>query len=115
MSDSYKLFQAGEYPLEVFNLQPIVDFGFQFVYTDCDGVDQPFELTGFIEAYLKVYNERLGRVVKTWELTLLGTDVLALNTQDTEFDVNGNYWYEVFYIMSGGYEIRLRFGKLIVK
>lgn len=116
MSDSnYNLYEAKEYDLQVFNLQPIINWGFQFMYEDCDGNDQPYELSGFVSGYVKVYNERLGRTIKTWDLTISGTNVLVLNTQDTTFMQNGNYWYEVFYVMSGGYEIRLRFGKLIVK
>lgn len=115
MSDNYRLFEAKEYLLEVFNRQPIIDFGFEFVYEDCDGNDVDYELTGYVSGYVKVYNERLGRVIKTWPTTLVGTNVLALYEQDTTFATNGTYWYEVYYIMSGGYEIRLRYGKLIVK
>ncbi len=113
--DNYRLFEAKEYLLEVFNKQPIIEVGFQFMYEDCDGEDVAFELTGFVSGYTKVYNERLGRVIKIWPMALAGTNVLYFMEQNTTFPTNGNYWYETFYVMSGGYEIRLRYGKLIVK
>lgn len=116
MSTETQLFQALEYETQLFNGQPIINGGFEFYYTDCDGEEQEFDLSsGFVAAYAKVYNERLGRVLKTWGLQLSAPNQLILNTQDTTFSTNGNYWIEIYYVMSGGYEIRLRYGKLIVK
>lgn len=115
MSDNTQLFVATEEEVQIFNRQPIINSGFEFFYTDCDGEEQEYEIPGFVAAYAKVYNERLGRVIKTWDLTLSGTNILILNTQDVSFPTNGVYWIEIYYVMSGGYEIRLRYGKLIVK
>lgn len=115
MSDNYRLFQAAQEDLEIFNGQAIIGGGFEFFYDDCEGERSAYEIPGYVSGYVKVYNERLGRVIKTWPTTLSGTNILLLYEQDTTFATNGTYWYEVYYIMSGGYEIRLRFGKLIVK
>ena len=109
---NYRLFQGTEAPIEIFNGQPILDTGFQFFYDDC-GTETDFDFPGFSSAYLKVYNERSGRVLKTITLTRQD-NILVLNTEDTDFEDNGNYYYEVIYVQSGGYEIVLRFGQATV-
>lgn len=103
-----KLFQATEYPLEIYNDQPIIDMGFQFFYDNC-GTETDFDFPDYVNSYLKFYNERLGRTIKTIPLTRSG-NILIVNSTDTSFDDNGNYFYEVIYLMSGGYEIVLRYG-----
>lgn len=103
-----KLFQGTEYPLEIYNNQPIIDIGFQFVYDDC-GTDVDFDFPDYVSSHMKVYNERLGRTMKTIPLTRNG-NILIVNSTDTDFDDNGNYFYEVIYVMSGGYEQVLRYG-----
>jgi hypothetical protein len=107
-----KLFQATEYPLEIYNDQPIIDMGFQFFYLDCD-TETDFDFPDYSSSYMKVYNERLGRTIKTIPLTRNG-NILIVNSTDTDFDDNGKYFYEVIYLMSGGYEQVLRYGILNV-
>lgn len=107
-----KLFQATEYPLEIYNDQPIIDMGFQFFYLDCD-TETDFDFPDYSSSYMKIYNERLGRTIKTIPLTRNG-NILIVNSTDTDFDDNGKYFYEVIYLMSGGYEQVLRYGPLEV-
>lgn len=109
---SNKLFLSAEYPLEIYNDQPIIDMGFQFFYLECD-TETDFDFPDYSSSYLKVYNERLGRTIKTIPLTRNG-NILIVNSTDTDFDPNGNYFYEVIYVMSGGYEQVLRYGILKV-
>jgi len=107
-----KLFQGTEYPLEIYNGQPIIDMGFQFVYDEC-GTETDFTFPDYVSSDLLVYNERLGRLIKTIPLTRNG-NILIVNSTDTDFDDNGNYFYEVVYLMSGGYEQVIRYGLLKV-
>lgn len=107
-----KLYIGSEYPLEIYNDQPIIDMGFQFVYDDC-GTETDFDFPSYVSSYLKVYNERQGRTIKNIPLTRNG-NILIVNSTDTNFDDNGKYFYEVGYIMSGGYDRVLRFGNSMV-
>jgi hypothetical protein len=110
--DNTHLFEGQEYPLTLYNTQPIIDLGFQFVYDDC-GTETAFTFPGYEASYMRVYNERLGREIKEYLLTR-SSNILILNTQDTDFDDAGDYFYEVLYVDSGGYEYVLRYGKLTV-
>lgn len=107
-----RLFQATEYKLELFNNQPIIDIGFQFVVDDC-GTDVDFDFPDYVSSVLKIYNERLGRTIKTIPLVRNG-NILIVYSTDTDFDPNGSYYYEVIYTTTGGYEIVLRYGTLTV-
>lgn len=108
-----KLFQGNEYKLELLNNQAIIEIGFAFFLDDC-GTETEFTFPDYVSSYMKVYNERLGRTIKTIPLTRSG-HVLLIYSNDTDFDDNGNYWYEVIYLMSGGYEQIIRYGTLEVK
>lgn len=101
-----------EYPLEIYNAQPILDTGFQFYYDDC-GTDVEFDFPGYVSSYLKVYNERNGRLLKNIPLTRT-SNILVVNSTDTDFDDNGKYFYEVGYIQTGGYDLVLRYGNATV-
>lgn len=107
-----RLFQASEYPMQLFNNQPVIDFGFQFYYFGCE-TETDFDFPNYSSSYMKFYNERLGRTIKTIPLTRNG-NILMIYSTDTSFDDLGNYYYEVIYVMSGGYEIVLRYGLLEV-
>lgn len=107
-----RLFQGTEYKMELLNNQPIISIGFQFFYDDC-GVDVDFDFPDYSSSYMKIYNERIGRTIKTIPLTRSG-NILIINSNDTDFEDNGDYWYEVIYLMAGGYEQVLRYGLLQV-
>lgn len=108
------LFLATSEPLTIYNGQPIINFGFQFFYDDCDGGEIDFDYPSYVSSFIRVFNERLGREMKDIPLTLNGV-TLVMDTTDTDFDDNGKYYYEVGYVQAGGYEIVLRFGVLTVK
>lgn len=106
-----RLFQAKQYPLTIYNGDAIIDKAFRFYTRDCDGNDENFDFPDYVSSYLRVYNERNGRLLLTLALTRSGTYLIA-NASDTEmtFEDSGNYWYEVGYVRSGGYEQALRYG-----
>lgn len=107
------LFQAQEQPLKIYNGKPIIGTGFAFYYYDdtCvnSGVEVEFGFEGYVSSYLRIYNERLGRLIKTIPLDRVG-NALVINSTDTVFEDNGNYYYEIGYLQTGGYEFLLRFG-----
>lgn len=113
MLDVNTLFNGQEYRLEIYNGKPILNVGIAFYYDNC-GTETEFDFPDYVSSSLVIYNERLGRVLKTIPLTRTG-NVLFINTQDTNFDENGRYFYEINYIASGGYERNLRYGEMIVK
>lgn len=112
-----QLFQAQEQPLKMYNGKPILGNGFAFYYYDDTCVTEletEFTFDGYISSYLRIYNERLGRLIKTIPLDRVGNTLVIYST-DTVFDDNGNYWYEVGYLQTGGYEFVLRYGVLEVE
>lgn len=110
-----RLFRGKEYQLSVYNGQAIIDMGMRFYTKDCDGNEINFEFTDFESAYLRVYNERLGRQILELPLTQSGAYlVFNADAEDMNFDTAGNYYYEVGYVMSGGYEQALRYGNFVV-
>lgn len=115
---SNHLFQAQESKLEIYNGKPIINVGLEYNYYDPSCVDPeeetPFGFDGYISSYLRVYNERLGRLLKTIPLDRTN-NILLINSTDTTFSVNGNYWYEVGYLQTGGYEFVMEYGTLSVK
>jgi hypothetical protein len=113
-----KLFQAKEYTLVIYNGKAIINYAFRF-FTVVDCVDLPYEEIDFdfpdyTSAYMRVYNERNGRLEKEYTLSQSGT-YLVLNTSISEatFEDNGIYYYEIGYVR-GVYEQALRYGNLSV-
>lgn len=108
-----QLFQAQKGKLRIYNGKPIIDVGLAYYYFDdsCVNPDEEteFDFPGYISSYLKIYNERLGRLIKTIPLDR-NSNVLIINSNDTAFDDNGDYAYEVGYIQTGGYEFVLDYG-----
>ncbi len=107
------LFQAQDNTLKIYNGKPIIAVGLAYYYYDDSCVnpeaETEFPFDGYVSSYLKVYNERLGRLIKTIPLDRVG-NVLMINSTDTVFEDNGNYEYEVGYIQTGGYEFVLDYG-----
>lgn len=112
-----RLFEGEEQGLTLYNGQAIIDMQFQFVYIECfneEADEQDFTFPGYVSAYMRVFNERLGREIKEYALTRSGS-ILILNgsVSDATFDNNGKYYYEIGYVNSV-YEQVLRYGKLNV-
>lgn len=110
-----KLFQATEYPLEIYNGKALINLAMRFFTTDCDGNDDDFDFPDFESAYFRVYNERLGRQILSLVPSRSGSYLVLNETAETmTFEDNGRYYYEIGYLRSGGYEQALRFGPLKV-
>lgn len=110
-----KLFTGEEYTLTVYNGEAVINEAFRF-YTEseCDGTETEFDFPEFAGAYLRIFNERLGREIKDLTLTRSGSYLIAnLSVSNMTFEDNGNYYYEIGYIRNV-YDQVLRYGKLIV-
>lgn len=86
------------------------------VYNE-DGTD--FDFAAYVSSYMRVYQSKDVRAKKLKEFTTQITrnaNVQVFNTSvaDMTFATNGDYWYEIGYVRSGGYEISLRQGVLNV-
>lgn len=110
-----RLFQGKEYSLVIYNGQAIIDKAFRF-YTvvDCTNEEIDFDFPDFTGAYFRVYNERIGRLIKDFTLSQNGPYlVLEASVSEATFDDNGYYYYEIGYVR-GVYEQALRYGTLKV-
>lgn len=115
----HKLFDGVEESLTVFNRQAIINFGIEFFTEDCDDnltVDETdFNFPGYVSSYFRIYNERIGTLIKSFALSQSGASlIINASVLDMTFEDNGNYWYEIGYVQTGGYEIMLRHGILKV-
>lgn len=116
--DNNKTFIGDNDKLVVYNNQVIKDLVFVFVYDDDNETDFDFpQATG--QAFLRIYDERLGRQLKEWEgnlyLVIASSTIIAnIPAGDLQFEETGKLYYEVGYVQSGGYEIVLRYGELEV-
>lgn len=113
-----KLFDGEEKEIEVYNQVAIIDLAISFFTVQCsDGeeTETDFSFPDFASAYFRVFNERLGRRIKNIVLTQSGNElVMNASVSDMTFEQNGNYYYEIGYTVTGGYEFPLRYGKAIV-
>lgn len=113
-----RLFQAKEYPLIIYNGQAIINRAFRF-FTVIDCVDVTYEEIDFdfpdyAGSYLRIYNERGGRLIIEIALDRDGAYLIAnASASDMTFDDTGNYYYEVGYVRAV-YEQALRYGTLKV-
>lgn len=114
----YKLFDAEESPLEIYNGKAILNQEIQFVVDECEQdeiEEEDYTFPSYSSSYLRIYNERLGRLIKTIALARSGGSLIVnASVVDCTFDVNGVYWYEIGYVQSGGYEIPLKYGPVKV-
>lgn len=114
----YKLFDAEESPLEIYNGKPIINQEIQFVVDECEQdeiEEEDYTFPSYSSSYLRVYNERLGILIRTISLSRSGGSLIVnASVTDMTFDVNGIYFYEVGYVQSGGYEVALKYGPLKV-
>lgn len=110
-----KVFIAQELELEIFNAKAIIDQAFRFIFDDED--ETIYNFPDYSSAFIQVYDERYGQLIKTITGLSRTSNTLILNASvsDMTFDDLGNYFYIMGYVRSGGYEIPLRFGKFIVR
>lgn len=109
------MFVAKDYPLIVYNAQPMIDVAIRFFTTDnCDGEEIDWDFPDYAGAYLRVYNERNGRRIKNLTLSRDGAYLVSnQSAEDMTFEDNGNYFYEVIYIKAV-YEQVIRYGRFTV-
>lgn len=113
-----RLFEGKEYNLQVYNAQAMINRAFRF-YTVVDCADLPYEeidydFPDYASSYMRIYNERDGRLIKTFALTQSGPYLIAnVGVLDMTFDSLGNYYYEIGYVRAV-YDQVLRYGILNV-
>lgn len=114
-----KLFDGVEGELVVYNAQAIIDLDLSFYTEECDDdllvEEEDFTFPGYESSYLRVYNERSGRLIKNIALSRSGSSLIVnASVLDMTFEDEGKYYYEVGYV-SNGYDQVLKYGKLTVK
>ena len=106
-----KLFDGVEEPLEVYNGQAIIDKQIEFYTQECE-TETNFTFPSYASSYWRVYNERLGILIKDYALSQSGSSLIINNSVlDMTFEDNGMYYYEIGYVQTGGYEVPLRYGQ----
>jgi len=112
--DRFKLFDGVELPIEIYNQVAIIDKAIEFFTEECD-VETDFTFPAYVSSYFRVFNERLGREIKDIALSQSGASlIINASALDMTFDDVGNYYYEIGYVQTGGYEVPLRYGNLRV-
>lgn len=113
--DSHNLFPGIEWPLVYYNGKSVYAQVFQFFAED-GTTDYSFD--DFSTIKLDVYTKRDGRLLKTFDSTYLsrsGNDVtFNAGASAMEFDDLGKYYYEMYYVQAGGYEVTLLYGEFKV-
>ena len=114
-----KLYDGVEKEVKVYNAKAILNLDVQFFIEECDDdldVDEvDFDFPGYVSSYFRIYNERLGRLIKTIALTNNGGSlIINASVLDMTFNNVGVYSYEIGYVTTGGYEQMLAHGKLTV-
>jgi len=105
-----KLFDGQSIPMIVYNGLPIIDEDIQFFTVEC-GEEIDYVFNGYVSSFLRVYNERLGILIKNIGLSQsVSSLIINASVLDMTFEDNGNYYYEMGYVQSGGYEVLLRYG-----
>lgn len=115
MLQRVRLFDGVEKKIEVYNGQAILDYAIEFFTQDECNEESDFGFPAYTSSYIRVFNERLGREIKDISLSQSGGSLIVnASSADMTFDDNGKYYYEIGYVQSGGYEIVLMFGPMIV-
>jgi len=110
----FKLFDAVEEPMLVYNRMAIVDKAMEFFTEECE-TETDFTFPYYASSYFRVFNERLGFEIKDIALSQSGPAlIINASVTDMTFEDNGFYFYEVGYIQIGGYEVPLKYGPLQV-
>lgn len=109
--DSHNLFPGVEWPLVYYNGKAVYSQQFEFFFEDGE-TDYPF--TDFSTARIDVYTKREGRLLKSFDSTYLtrsGNDIyFNASASSMEFDDLGKYYYEMYYVQAGGYDVVLLYG-----
>lgn len=107
-------FIAMEESLVFYNRKAVLNNAFVFFYDD--DAETIFDFAGYASAYLKVYDERSGQLLKNFTAQITrNSNALVMNASvaDMTFDDEGTYYYEMGYVGSG-YEIPLKYGEFVI-
>lgn len=115
----HKLFDGVEKPLTLYNAKAIIDLEINFYTEECDDDleedEEVFAFPSYVSSYFRAFNERLGYELKDWSLSKSGSSlIINASVLDATFPNNGNYYYEIGYVQTGGYEVPLMYGILKV-
>ena len=108
-----RFFGAEEKEITLYNGAALINYSIEVV--DLDGNDFPFD--GYVSAFWRFKNERSGKTIKNLTTQISrNSKYLVVNSSiaDMTFKTNGKYYYEVGYVMTGGYEVYLAYGKASV-
>ena len=114
-TNSSSLFMGEKDELRIFNGQAIINGSILFFYNDCDETE--FDFPNYAGLFMTIGNERDGDILKSFTsssgLSKSGNAILLnLSASDMTLPDLGKYYYEIGYIISGGYEQVLRYGDL---
>lgn len=112
--DQSRGFIAQESDLSFYNAQALLNLVFTFLYDDEDETN--FDFAGYVSSYFRVYDERSGQLLKSFTTQITrSSNALIFNCSvaDMTFENLGPYYFELGYNRSG-YEMPLRYGKLII-
>jgi len=117
-TNNTNLFIGSNDSLNVLNGQAIINGSILFFYDDCD--ESEFDFPNYAGLFMIVSNERDGSVIKSFSsttgLSRSGNAIIInLSVLDMTFTDAGKYYYELGYIISGGYEQILRYGEFNVE
>jgi len=77
--------------------------------------EEDFTFPSYSSSYFRVFNERIGTTMLNIPLSRSGASlIINASALDMTFEVNGNYYFEIGYVQTGGYEIVLMYGILRV-
>ena len=100
--------------IQVYNGHPIIDYPITFTYED---MGEAYAFNGFSSAFFRIFDGRGPKKVKNFTSQVsrnAGNLVINCSSSDMTFSITGKYYYEIGYVRSGGYEIVLQYGELIV-
>lgn len=116
MVSRVKTFEANEEALDLYNGQAILNFAIYYYFDDED--DTAYTFPGYSSSYMLVYDSpERNNLIKSYTTQVTrnsNIQVLNLSESDCTFGDQGTYYYELGYIISGGYEHVLRYGELNV-
>lgn len=83
-----------------------------------DDAETPYDFPGYVSGFFQITDERLGTQLKFFTSQVTRNSnilVFNLSVADMTFQDNGKYYYQIGYIMTGGYTRNLRFGNLKIR
>lgn len=101
--------------LQVYNGHPLIDYAISYIYEDDDSA---YAFIGYSSGFFRVFDSRSKKRIKNFTSQVTrnaGNLVLNCSAADMTFSNTGRFYYEIGYVRSGGYDIVLNYGEIIVK